>query len=115
MSEKLIKEIKKKKPTLQELKKIFKKNKITSRNEIQRLMLTYNLIKYIKKDKKYMSMKKKADENVDNAYKELSDNPFKNTMKRLKNELKLQYNETTNPLRHKAQKARLWFYLDIFQ
>ena len=47
MSEKLIKEIKEKKPTLQELKKILKKNKITSRNEIQRLMLTYNLIKYI--------------------------------------------------------------------
>jgi hypothetical protein len=95
MSEKLIEEIKEKNPTLQELKKIFKKNKITSRNEIQRLMLTYNLIKYIKKDKKYMSMKKKADENVDNAYKQLSGNPFKNTMKRLKKELKLQYNETT--------------------
>jgi hypothetical protein len=95
MSEKLIKEIKQKKPTLQELKKIFKKNKITSRNEIQRLMLTYNLIKYIKKDTKYMSMKKKADENVDNAYKELSGNSFKNTMKNLKKELKLQYNETT--------------------
>ena len=60
MSEKLIKEIKQKKPTLQELKIIFKKNKITSRNEIQRLMLTYNLIKYIKKDKKYMSIKKKG-------------------------------------------------------
>ena len=104
MSEKLIKEIKEKKPTLQELKKILKKNKITSRNEIQRLMLTYNLIKYIKRDKKYMSMKKKADENVDNAYKQLSGNPFKNTMKRLKNELKLQYNETTKKRSRKTKK-----------
>jgi hypothetical protein len=104
MSEKLIKEIKKKNPTLQELKIIFKKNKITSRNEIQRLMLTYDLIKYIKKDKKYMSMKKKADENVDNAYKELSGNPFKNTMKSLKKELKLQYNETTKKRSRKTKK-----------
>ena len=104
MSEKLIKEIKAKKPTLQELKNIFKKNKITSRNEIQRLMLTYNLIKYIKKDKKYMSMKKKADENVDNAYKQLSGNSFKNTMKRLKNDLKLQYNETTKKRSRKTKK-----------
>ena len=104
MSEKLIKEIKEKKPTLQELKKILKKNKITSRNEIQRLMLTYNLIKYIKKDKKYMSMKKKADENVDNAYKQLSGNSFKNTMKRLKNDLKLQYNETTKKRSRKTKK-----------
>ena len=76
MSENLIKEIKQKKPTLQELKKIFKKNKITSTIEIQRLMLTHDLLKYIKKDKKYMTMKKKADKNVDNAYKQLSGNPF---------------------------------------
>jgi len=96
MSEKLIKEIKEKKPTLQELKKIFKKNKITSRNEIQRMMLTYNLIKYLKKDKKYMSMKKKADENVDNSYKQLS-----STMKNLKKELKLHFNETTKKRRSK--------------
>ena len=107
MSEKLIKEIKKKKPTLQELKKIFKKNKITSRNEIQRLMLTYNLIKYIKKDEKYMSMKKKADENVDNAYKQLSGNPFKNTMKRLKKELKLQYKETSKKPSRKTKKNKV--------
>ena len=106
MSEILIKEIKKKKPTLHELKKIFKKNKITSRNEIQRLMITYNLIKYIKKDKKYMSMKKKADENVDNAYKQLSGNPFKNTMKRVKKELKLQYNETAKKRYRKTKNKR---------
>ena len=87
MSEKLIKEIKKKNPTLQELKIIFKKNKITSRNEIQRLMLTYNLIKYIKKDKKYMSMKKKADENVDNAYKQLSGNPFTSLLHMVKGKI----------------------------
>ena len=104
MSEKFIKEIKQKKPTLQELKNIFKKNKITSRNEIQRLMLTYNLIKYIKKDKKYMSMKKKADENVDNAYKQLSGNPFKNAIKSLKKELKLQYNEPTKKRYRKTNK-----------
>ena len=40
-------------------------------------------------------MKKKADKNVDNAYKELSGNPFKNAIKSLKKELKLQYRETT--------------------
>ena len=51
-----------------------------------------------------MSMKKKADENVDNAYKQLSGNPFKNTMKRLKKELKLQYNETTKKQSRKIKK-----------
>ena len=104
MSEQLIKEIKQKKPTLQELKIIFKKNKITSLNEIQRLMLTYNLIKYIKKDEKYMSMKKKADKNIDNAYTQLSGTPFKNKMKNLKKELKLQYKETTKKRSKKTKK-----------
>ena len=103
MSEKLIKEIKEKKPTLQELKIIFKKNKITSRDEIQELFFKHNLLKYIKKDNQFMSMKKKADKNVDNAYKELSGNPFKNTMKRLKKELKLQYNETTKKRSRKTR------------
>jgi hypothetical protein len=87
MSEKIIKEIKQKKPTLQELKIIFKKNKITSRNEIQELMFTHNLLQYVKKDKQFMSMKKKADKNVDNAYKELSSKSFKNAI----NSVKLQY------------------------
>ena len=107
MSEQLIKEIKKKKPTLQELKIIFKKNKITSLNEIQRLMLTYNLIKYIKKDEKYMSMKKKADKNIDNAYTQLSGTPFKNKMKNLKKELKLQYKETTKKRSRKTKKNKI--------
>ena len=107
MSEQLIKEIKQKKPTLQELKIIFKKNKITSLNEIQRLMLTYNLIKYIKKDEKYMSMKKKADKNIDNAYTQLSGTPFKNKMKNLKKELKLQYKETTKKRSRKTKKNKI--------
>ena len=47
MSEKLIKEIKQKKPTLQELKVIFKKNKITSRDEIHALLMKHNLLKYV--------------------------------------------------------------------
>ena len=76
MSEKLIKEIKQKKPTLQELKIIFKKNKITSRDEIHELFLKHDLLKYIKKDSQFITMKKKASKNVDNAYKELSGNPF---------------------------------------
>ena len=91
MSEKLIKEIKQKKPTLKELKIILKKNKITSRDEIHELFLKHDLLKYIKKDNQFMTMKKKADKNVDNAYKELSGNPFKNAMKSLKEKLKLQY------------------------
>ena len=91
MSEKLIEEIKKKNPTLQELKIIFKKNKITSRDEIHELFLKHNLLKYIKKDSQFITMKKKADKNVDKAYKELSGNPFKNAMKSLKEKLKLQY------------------------
>ena len=76
MSEKLIKEIKQKKPTLQELKIIFKKNKITSRDELHELFIKHDLLKYIKKDKQFITMKKKADKNVDKAYKELSGNPF---------------------------------------
>ena len=88
MSDKLIKEIKQKKPSLQELKIILKKNKITSREEIHELMMKHNLLKYIKKDKQFITMKKKADKNVDNAYKELSGNPFKNAMKSLKQQLK---------------------------
>ena len=95
MSDKLIKEIKQKKPSLQELKIIFKKNKITSREEIHELMMKHNLLKYIKKDKQFMTMKKKADKNVDNAYKELSGNPFKNAMKSLKQQLKAQYAKKT--------------------
>jgi hypothetical protein len=91
MSEKLIKEIKQKKPTLQELKIILKKNKITSRDEIHGLFIKHNLLKYIKKDKQFITMKKKANKNVDNAYKELSGNPFKNAIKSLKEKLKLQY------------------------
>jgi hypothetical protein len=91
MYEKLIKEIKQKKPTLQELKKILKKNKITSRDEINELMIKYNLLKYIKKDKQFMSMKKKANQNVDNAYKELSGTAFKNAVKDVKSKLKLKY------------------------
>ena len=86
MSEKLIKEIKQKKPTLQELKIIFKKNKITSRDEIHALLMKYNLLKYVKKDNQFTSMKKKANKNVDNAYKELSGNSFKNAIKSLKSQ-----------------------------
>jgi len=93
MSEKLIKEIKEKKPSLQELKIIFKKNKITSREEIHELIMKHNLLKYIKKDKQFMTMKKKASKNVDNAYKELSGNPFKNAMKSLKEQLKAQFSK----------------------
>lgn len=93
MSDKLIKEIKQKKPSLQELKIIFKKNKITSREEIHELMMKHNLLKYIKKDKQYMTMKKKASKNVDNAYKELSGNPFKNAIKSLKEKLKAQFSK----------------------
>ena len=59
MSEKLIKEIKQKKPTLQELKVIFKKNKITSRDEIHALLMKHNLLKYVKKDNQFMTMKKR--------------------------------------------------------
>ena len=106
MSEKLIKEIKQKKPTLQELKKILKKNKITSAFEIQRLMMTHDLLKYIKKDKKYMTMKKKADKNVDNAYKELSGNPFKNAIKSLKKELKLQYSDKKTKKTKKTKRLK---------
>jgi len=93
MSEKLIKEIKQKKPTLQELKIILKKNKITSRDEIHELFIKHDLLKYIKKDKQFITMKKKADKNVDKAYKQLSGNPFKNAMKSLKEKLKLQYSK----------------------
>jgi hypothetical protein len=93
MSEKLIKEIKKKKPTLQELKIILKKNNITSPYEIYTLMMKHDLLKYIKKDKQFMSMKKKADKNVDNAYKELSSFSFKNAIKSLKSQLNLQYSK----------------------
>ena len=89
MSEKLIKEIKQKKPTLQQLKIILKKNKITSRDEIHELIMKHNLLKYVKKDTQFMTMKKKADKNVDNAYKELSGKSFKNAMK----SVKLQYNK----------------------
>jgi len=101
MSEKLIKEIKQKKPTLQELKIIFKKNKITSRDEIHELFLKHDLLKYIKKDKQFITMKKKASKNVDNAYKELSGNPFKNAMKSLKEKLKLQYSKKKSTNRGK--------------
>jgi hypothetical protein len=91
MSEKLIKSIKKTKPSLQELKIILKKNKITSRDEIQELFTKHDLLKYIKKNNQFMSMKKKADKNVDKAYKELSGNSFKNAIKGVKANLKLQY------------------------
>ncbi len=60
MSQKLIKEVKQKKPTLQELKILFKKYKITSRDEMRELMINHNLLKYVKKDKQFMSMKKKS-------------------------------------------------------
>lgn len=93
MSEKLIKEIKQKKPTLQELKIILKKNKIISRDEIHELFIKHDLLKYIKKDTQFITMKKKADKNVDKAYKELSGNPFKNAMKSLKEKLKLQFSK----------------------
>ena len=65
MSEKLIKEIKQKKPTLQELKIILKKNKITSRDEIHELFIKHDLLKYIKKDKQFITMKKKASKKID--------------------------------------------------
>ena len=38
-----------------------------------------------------MTMKKKADKNVNNAYKELSGNPFKNIIKSIKLKLNQQY------------------------
>lgn len=104
MSEKLIKEIKQKKPTLKELKIILKKNKITSRDEIHELFLKHDLLKYIKKDKQFITMKKKADKNVDNAYKELSGNPFKNAMKSLKEKLKLQYSKKKSIKKTKKNK-----------
>ena len=63
---------------------LFKKNKITSPNEIQELMIKYDILKYVKKDKQFMTMKKKADKNVNNAYKELSGNSFENAIKSLK-------------------------------
>jgi 23S rRNA G2445 N2-methylase RlmL len=88
MSDKLIKEIKNKKPTLQELKIILKKNKITSRNEIYKIMIKHNLLKYVKKDKKFMTMKKRANKNVDNAYTQLSSISFKNVIKSLKQKYK---------------------------
>ena len=56
-------------------------------------MMKHNLLKYIKKDKQFMTMKKKASKNVDNAYKELSGNPFKNAMKSLKQQLKAQFSK----------------------
>lgn len=101
MSETLINEIKKKNPTLQELKIIFKKNKITSRDEMHKLFIKHDLLKYIKKDKQFMTMKKKADKNVDNAYKELSSNSFKNAIKSLKSKLQLQYAKKNNKKRRK--------------
>ena len=55
--------------------------------------MKYDLLQYIKKDKKFMTMKKKADKNIDNAYKELSGNPFKNAIKSLKEKFKLQYTQ----------------------
>ena len=39
---------------------LFKKNKITSPNEIQELMIKYDILKYVKKDKQFMTMKKKS-------------------------------------------------------
>ena len=51
-----------------------------------------------------MSMKKKADKNIDNAYTQLSGTPFKNKMKNLKKELKLQYKETTKKRSRKTKK-----------
>ncbi len=105
MSDKLIKEIKQKKPSLQELKIILKKNKITSREEIHELIMKHNLLKYIKKDKQFMTMKKKASKNVDNAYKELSGNPFKNAMKSLKEQLKAQFSNK-KPMRKTMKKTR---------
>jgi len=99
MSEKLIKLIKEKTPTLEQLKIILKKHKITTRDEIQKLMINYDLLKYIKKDKKFMSIKRKADKKIDNAYKELSGKPFKKAIK----ELKLQY---TNKKNRKTRKTR---------
>jgi hypothetical protein len=105
--EELIKTIKKNKPTLQELKMLFKKNNITSRDEIHHLMLKYNLLQYIKKDNQFMTMKKKADRNVDNAYKELSGNPFKNAMKELKESLKLQYTKKKTRKSRKSRKSKI--------
>jgi hypothetical protein len=57
MSEKLIKEVKQKKPTLQELKILFKKYKISSRDEIREVMIKHNLLKYVKKDKQCIFFK----------------------------------------------------------
>jgi hypothetical protein len=91
MSAELINEIKHKKPTIQELKRIFQKHHITSSAELQEIMMKHDLLKYIKKDAQYKSMKEKADKNVEHAYKELSSPTFKNAIKSLKNKLKLQY------------------------
>jgi len=104
MSDKLIKEIKQKKPTLQELKVIFTKNKITSVNEIHELMLKHNLLKYVKKDNQFTSMKEKADKNVNNAYKELSGKPFKNAIKSYKSSLKLSLKSQN--IKKKSKKTR---------
>ena len=63
-------------------------------------MIKHNLLNYIKRDNQFITMKKKADKNIDNAYKELSGNPFKNAIKSLKSELKMQY------MKKKSKKTR---------
>jgi len=104
MSEKLIKEIKQKKPTLQELKIILKKYNITDPNELHELMLTHNILHYVKKDRQFRTMKKKADKNVNDAYKELSGNPFKNAIKRFKLMLKNKFSKTRKTRKNKKNK-----------
>jgi hypothetical protein len=59
MSAELVKAIKQKKPSLSELKGLFKKHKITDRIEIFGLMMKHNLLQYVKKDKKFATLKKR--------------------------------------------------------
>lgn len=85
MSAQLIKTIKQKKPTLAELKSLFKKHNITDRLEIFALMTKHNLMNYVKKDTAYLTLKKKAHKDIDNAYKDFG--KIKNAMKSLKSKL----------------------------
>ena len=113
MFEKLIKDIKQKKPTLQELKIMFKKNNIKSRKKIHELIVNNNLLKYTRKNKQFMNMKHKADTAVKNAYKELSGSPFKNAMKSLKKQLKIQSTKKRSRTKRQILRSKIHNIYDI--
>ena len=56
-------------------------------------MIKNNILHYVKKDSQFRTMKKKADKNVNDAYKELSGNPFKNAIKSFKLMLKNKFSK----------------------